>query len=96
MKAGIRQTSRSKGIENIAYHEAGHALLAKFLSGADPLERVTIIPRGRSLGATKQIPEEDRPHLKRSYLLNRIAIMLGGRVAEKMAFQDLSALYRRQ
>ena len=74
----------------IAYHEAGHALLTKLLPGADPLEKVTIIPRGRALGATEQIPEEDRHNLKRSYLLNRIAIMLAGREAEKIVFEDIS------
>ena len=74
----------------IAWHEAGHALLAEMLPGADPLQKVTIIPRGRALGATEQIPEEDRHNLKRSYLLDRIAIMLGGRVAEKIVFEDLS------
>ena len=74
----------------VAYHESGHALLAELLPGADPLQKVSIIPRGRALGATEQIPEEDRHNLKRSYLLNRIAIMLGGRTAEKIAFDDVS------
>ena len=74
----------------IAYHESGHALLAELLPGADPLQKVSIIPRGRALGATEQIPEEDRHNLKRSYLLNRIAIMLGGRTAEKIIFDDVS------
>jgi cell division protease FtsH len=74
----------------IAYHEAGHALLAELLPGADPLQKVSIIPRGRALGATEQIPEEDRHNLKRSYLLNRIAILLGGRAAEKILFDDVS------
>jgi cell division protease FtsH len=74
----------------IAYHEAGHAVLAKLLPGADPLKKVTIIPRGRSLGATEQVPEEDRLNLKRSYLLNRITIMLGGREAENLVFRDVS------
>jgi cell division protease FtsH len=76
--------------ETVAYHEAGHALLAKILPGADPLEKVSIIPRGRSLGATEQIPEEDRHNLSREYLLNRVAIMLGGRVAEKITKEDIS------
>jgi cell division protease FtsH len=76
--------------EAIAYHEAGHALMARLLPGADPLDKVTIIPRGRSLGATEQIPEEDRHNLSRQYLLNRIAIMLAGRVAEKMTKDDIS------
>jgi cell division protease FtsH len=74
----------------IAYHESGHALLAELLPGTDPLQKVSIIPRGRALGATEQIPEEDRHNLKRSYLLNRIAIMLGGRIAEKIVFDDVS------
>jgi cell division protease FtsH len=74
----------------VAYHESGHALLAELLPGADPLQKVSIIPRGRSLGATEQIPEEDRQNVKRSYLLNRIAIMLGGRTAEKIVFDDVS------
>jgi cell division protease FtsH len=74
----------------IAYHEAGHALLAKLLPGVDPLQKVTIIPRGRALGATEQIPIEDRHNLSRTYLLNRVAIMLGGRVAEKLVFSDVT------
>ncbi|NIR46900.1 ATP-dependent zinc metalloprotease FtsH [candidate division KSB1 bacterium] len=76
--------------EAIAYHEAGHALMAKLLPGADPLKKVTIIPRGRSLGATEQMPEEDRYNLNRSYLLNRIAIALGGRSAEKVVFGEMT------
>jgi cell division protease FtsH len=76
--------------KTVAYHEAGHALVAKLLPGADPLEKVTIIPRGQALGATEQIPEEDRHNLTRSYLLNRIAILLGGRTAEKLVFNDIS------
>jgi cell division protease FtsH len=75
----------------IAYHEGGHALVARLLPGSDPLEKVTIIPRGRSLGATEQIPEEDRHNFSRSYLLNRIAIMLGGRAAEKVVFDDITS-----
>jgi cell division protease FtsH len=75
----------------VAYHEAGHALIAKLLPGADPLKQVTIIPRGRALGTTEQFPEEDRYNLRRSYLLNRIAVMLSGRVAEKLIFNDLTS-----
>ncbi|MCG6973637.1 MAG: ATP-dependent zinc metalloprotease FtsH [Desulfobacterales bacterium] len=74
----------------IAYHEAGHALMAELLPDADPLQKVSIIPRGRALGATEQIPEEDRYNLKRGYLLSRIAIILGGRTAEKIVFNDVS------
>lgn len=75
----------------IAYHEAGHALVAVLYPGADPLEKVSIIPRGRSLGSTEQIPEEDRHNLSRSYLLGRIAVMVGGRAAEKIAFDDITS-----
>jgi len=75
----------------IACHEAGHALLARLLPGSDPLEKVTIIPRGHSLGATEQTPREDRYNLSRTYLLNRLVIMLGGRVAEKIVFQDITS-----
>jgi cell division protease FtsH len=74
----------------VAYHEAGHALLAKYLPDTDPLQKVTIIPRGRALGVTEQIPEEDRHNLKRKYLFNRIAVSLGGRAAEKIIFNDIS------
>jgi len=74
----------------VAYHEAGHALLAKLLPGVDPLQKVTILPRGQSLGATEQIPEEDRHNFSQSYLLNRLAIMLGGRVAEKLVFKEIT------
>ncbi len=74
----------------IAYHEGGHALLAKLLPDTDPLQKVTIIPRGRSLGVTEQVPEIERHNLKRNYLLNRIAVTLGGRAAEKIKFDDFS------
>lgn len=74
--------------EVIAYHEAGHAMMSMLLPGADPLEKVTIIPRGRALGATEQIPEEDRFNLTRQYLLDRITVMLGGRAAEQVRFSD--------
>mgnify|MGYP006288741981 CR=1 FL=1 len=76
--------------EVIAYHEAGHALLASLLPNADPLQKVSIIPRGRALGATEQIPEEDRYNYKYSYLTDRMAVMLGGRAAEKTVFQEVS------
>jgi cell division protease FtsH len=73
----------------VAFHEAGHALLAKLLP-TDPLAKVTIIPRGRALGATEQMPESDRHNLKREYLLNRIAVALGGRAAEIIAFNEIT------
>ncbi len=74
----------------VAYHESGHALVAKLLPDTDPLQKVTIIPRGRSLGATEQIPMKDRHNLSRSYLLSRISVMLGGRAAERLVFNELT------
>ncbi len=74
----------------IAYHEAGHAMVARLLPDTDPLQKVTIIPRGQSLGATEQVPETDQHHHRRRYLLNRISVMLGGRAAEKIVFDDLT------
>lgn len=74
----------------VAYHEAGHALMAKLQSNTDPLQKVSIIARGRALGITEQMAEEDRHNLQKNYLLNRIAIMMGGRVAEKIIFGEIS------
>jgi cell division protease FtsH len=75
----------------IAYHEAGHALLASLLPNADPLDKVTIIPRGHALGATEQIPEEERHNLRQSYLRDRIGVMLGGRASEQLIFSEVSS-----
>jgi cell division protease FtsH len=72
----------------IAYHEAGHALVAHALPGADPLHKVTIIPRGRALGLTQQLPTDDKYNYSRDYLVNRITILLGGRAAEEMVLQQ--------
>jgi cell division protease FtsH len=72
----------------IAYHEAGHALVADLLPGADPLHKVTIIPRGRALGLTQQLPTDDKYNYSRDYLVNRITILLGGRAAEEVVFQQ--------
>jgi cell division protease FtsH len=69
-----------------AVHEAGHALVAKVLPNADPLHKVTIIPRGRALGLTQQLPEEDRLNINQEFALNQIAILMGGRVAEELTF----------
>jgi cell division protease FtsH len=90
---GIEREDAIKDEEKrmIAYHEAGHALVAVFYPGADPLEKVSIIPRGHSLGATELIPEEDRHNLSRSYLLGRIAVMLGGRAAENIVYDDITS-----
>jgi cell division protease FtsH len=72
----------------IAYHEAGHALVAHTLPGADPVHKVTIIPRGRALGLTQQLPADDKYNYSRDYLINRITILLGGRAAEEMVLQQ--------
>nr|WP_330220622.1 hypothetical protein [Syntrophotalea acetylenica] len=73
-----------------AYHEAGHTLLARLSPGADPIHKVSIIPRGQALGMTQQLPVDDRYHYSRTYLMTRIAVSLGGRAAEKAEFEELS------
>jgi hypothetical protein len=73
-----------------AIHESGHTLVAKLTPGADPIHKVTIIPRGQALGATQQLPETDRYHYGRNYLMSRIAVSLGGRAAEKAVFGEVS------
>ena len=74
--------------KTIAYHEAGHALVADLLPGADPLHKVTIIPRGRALGLTQQLPTDDKYNYSREYLIDRITILLGGRTAEEVVFHQ--------
>ncbi len=69
-----------------AIHEAGHALVAKILPGTDPVHKVTIIPRGRALGLTQQLPQEDRLNINQEFALNQIAILMGGRIAEEITF----------
>lgn len=69
-----------------AYHEAGHALVAKLLPGTDPIHKVTIIPRGRALGLTQQLPSEDKHNYSKEYLLNDITTLYGGRIAEEVVF----------
>ncbi|HYB97684.1 MAG TPA: ATP-dependent zinc metalloprotease FtsH [Candidatus Limnocylindrales bacterium] len=75
---------------NTAYHESGHALVAKMLPGADPVHKVTIIPRGMALGLTQQLPEEDRHSYGRAFLLNTLAILYGGRVAEELVLNEIT------
>lgn len=74
----------------IAYHEAGHAIVARLLPETDRLHKITIIPRGIALGMTQQVPLEERYTYSLDYLLNRIKVLLGGRVAEKIVFNHLS------
>ena len=75
----------------ISYHEAGHALVASIVPHADPVHKVTIIPRGSSMGSTHQLPEGDRYIYPKEYLLDRLAVMLGGRAAEKLAVESLTS-----
>jgi cell division protease FtsH len=74
----------------VAYHEGGHALVAAVLPDVDPLYKVTIVPRGRSLGVTQFRPDDDRRNLPRTYLLERLAVALGGRSAEELALGDIT------
>jgi len=73
-----------------AYHEAGHALVAAFTPGSDPLHKVTIIPRGRALGLTMQLPTEDKYTYRKQYVEAQIAILMGGRVAEELTQEDIT------
>jgi cell division protease FtsH len=73
-----------------AYHEAGHALVAIMLPDTDPIHKVTIIPRGRALGLTQQLPIEEKHTHSKKYLINRICILLGGRAAESLVFDDIT------
>jgi len=73
-----------------AFHEAGHALMAKLLPGADPVHKVTIIPRGRTLGMTMQLPTDDRHNFSKEFLYNTLAILLGGRVAEELVLNHIT------
>jgi len=73
-----------------AYHEAGHALVAALLPGTDPLHKVTIIPRGRALGVTMQLPVDEKHTHQRSYLINSLAILMGGRCAEEICLGEMT------
>jgi cell division protease FtsH len=75
---------------NTAYHEAGHALVAKLLPGADPIHKVTIIPRGMALGLTQQLPTDEKYTYPREYLLNNLVILFGGRVAEELVLEHMT------
>ncbi|MCE2706386.1 MAG: ATP-dependent zinc metalloprotease FtsH [Proteobacteria bacterium] len=75
---------------NTAYHESGHAVVARLLPDTDPVHKVTIIPRGRALGVTMQLPEADRYSYNKTYLMNQIAILFGGRVAEELFMNQMT------
>lgn len=76
--------------KRIAYHEVGHALVSKFLPGADPVHKITIIPHGRALGATQSLPEEDKYLYTKSYIETQLSVLLGGRAAELLVFGEES------
>ncbi|MFH1019324.1 MAG: AAA family ATPase, partial [Pseudomonadota bacterium] len=76
--------------EITAYHEAGHALVAMLLPGTDPIHKVTIIPRGRALGLTQQLPVDEKHTYARSFLQNNLCILLSGRVAEELIFGEIT------
>jgi cell division protease FtsH len=73
-----------------AYHEAGHTLVAKILPGTDPIHKVSIIPRGRALGVTMQLPVDDRHTYSKTYLQNNLAVLFGGRAAEEIVFNSIT------
>jgi cell division protease FtsH len=74
----------------IAYHEAGHTLVSKLIPGTDPIHKVTIIPRGHALGLTQQLPIDDRKIYSKTYCVNQLTVMLGGRAAEELEFKEIS------
>jgi cell division protease FtsH len=76
--------------KNTAYHEAGHTLVAKLIPGTDPIHKVTIIPRGRALGVTQQLPLDEKHTYTKEYLLNTLSVLMGGRAAEELILQHLT------
>ncbi len=91
MGAKREEVLTGKEKQMTAYHEAGHALLVWLVPSSDRVHKISIIPRGRSLGATQLLPEEDRVNISEGELHNRLAYLLGGRVAEKLQFNEFSA-----
>ena len=87
---GTRQAALQNEGERrlVAYHEGGHALVARLTPGTDPVSKITIIPHGRALGVTEQFSEEDRRNYSREYLAGRLTVLLGGRASEEMVFGD--------
>src|SRR5512137_1804732 len=75
---------------NTAYHESGHAIVARLLPKTDPVHKVTIIPRGRALGVTMQLPEQDRYSMDRNHMLNMIAVLFGGRISEELFMNQMT------
>jgi cell division protease FtsH len=75
----------------VAYHEAGHAVVAQLTEHAEPVHKVTIVPRGRAMGVTQQVPEEERYVYGREYLIDRMTVMMGGRAAERLIFDTATS-----
>lgn len=88
-REGLALTDEER--EVIAYHEAGHAVVAAVLPHADPVHKVTIVPRGQAMGVTQQLPETEKYIYAREYLLDRIAVMMGGRAAERLVFDTATS-----
>jgi cell division protease FtsH len=90
---GIRRTTLLSERERklVAYHEAGHALVAYLLPQADPIHKVTIVPHGSSLGVTQLLPEDDRHNYTESFLMDTLAVQLGGRAAENLVFGEATS-----
>jgi cell division protease FtsH len=76
--------------ETTAFHEAGHALVAKLIPGCDPVHKITIVPRGMALGVMTQLPEEDRHTYSKTHFMNTLAVLFGGRVAERIVFGEMN------
>ena len=92
--AGPERKSRmisEKEKKVVAYHESGHTLVAKSIGGTDPVHKVSIIPRGPALGYTLQLPTEDRYLMTREEMLNRVVVLLGGRMAEQLVFNEITS-----
>ena len=83
-REGIRLSDHEKKL--LAYHEAGHAVVAAVLPNADPIHKVTVIPRGKAMGVTMQLPEKEKLLYEKKYMLDRMAVMMGGRAAENLIF----------
>ncbi len=88
-REGLTLTGEEKKL--VAYHESGHAIVGATLTYADPVHKVSIVPRSRSMGVTQQIPEEDKYILHKTYLTDRLAVMMGGRAAEMMIFNTATS-----
>ncbi len=88
-REGVNLSKHEK--EMLAYHEAGHAIVAAVLPNADPLHKVTVIPRGKAMGVTQQLPEREKLLYEKKYMLDRMAVMMGGRAAENLIFDSATS-----